>query len=155
MWFWSLYSKPPNKNTDIEIKITSLTALATVSSKQTFKERWTRTQPMHGALSQRRSWLHVTPPNNSLFNNLETILSPTSCPRRSHRGCTCQWCNQRKCRIRTLGSWNVSRALQETDTNPAPCVAWFRLHIFLLHVMKTIRLHHMRQASMILMVISK
>lgn len=124
MWFWSLRSEPPTKTRDITDSSCNRPIGRVFSLNKPVKEK--RTQP----LSPWRSWLYVAPPNNQLFNSLETILSPTSCQSRSRPGRTCQWCNQRKCRIRALGSWNVSGALQETDTTQAPCVAWFGLHIF-------------------------
>lgn len=53
----------------------------------------------------------VTSPNNWLFNSLENIPCPAACPLRSLQGRTCQWRNQRKCRIRAKGFWVHGMAL--------------------------------------------
>ena len=62
------------------------------------------TAKAQSSLSQGRSWLHDYP---HLITDCLTAwrLRPTACPLRSLWGFTCQWRNQRKCRIRALGSW--------------------------------------------------
>lgn len=67
----------------------------------------------------------VTPPNNWLFNHLENILCPAACPLRSLPGCTCQWRNHRKCRIRAKGFWVHGMALGP-GRKPTPS----RLHVW-------------------------
>lgn len=70
------------------------------------------TAKAQSSLSQGRSWLHDYP---HLITDCLTAwrVLPTACPLRSLWGSTCQWRNRRKCRIRALGSWDGSGALQE------------------------------------------
>lgn len=54
----------------------------------------------------------ATSPNNWLFNSFENLLRSAACPLRSLRSRTCQWRNQRKCRIRAKGFWVHGMALR-------------------------------------------